>query len=107
MSKIPSIITFWGVLTEHDSAAAYSRFLAEFWALARSRQQIKAIREIDEMISAIARPRGIEGRSQMAEPFDILNVDCSGNVSTFSPELMDVKNETLGISFLETSTAIG
>jgi uncharacterized protein len=85
-----------GVLTEPDSAAAYYRFLTEFWALARSRQQIKAIREIDEMISAIARPRGIEGRSQMAEPFDILNVDCSGNVSTFSPELMDVKNETYG-----------
>jgi uncharacterized protein len=85
-----------GVLTERDSSGAYYRFLKEFWALARSRQQIKAIREIDQMVSAISRPLSIEGRSQMAEPFEILNIDCSGNISTFSPELMDIKNETYG-----------
>jgi uncharacterized protein len=84
------------VLTNLDSAAAYRRFLGEFWALARSRRQIESIREIDNMVEAISRPPSIEGCSQMAEPFQILNVDCSGNVSTFSPELMGVKSAAHG-----------
>lgn len=82
------------VLKDLDSAAAYYCFLVEFWRLSQSRQQIKSIREIDDMINAISRPPGIEGRSQMAEPFEILNMDCTGNISTFSPELVGVKNET-------------
>jgi uncharacterized protein len=84
------------VLTDPDSTAAYYRFLDEFWALARSRQQIKGIREIDDMINAISLPPRLGLKSQMAEPFAILNMDCNGNISTFSPELLGVKNAAYG-----------
>lgn len=85
-----------GVLKEPDSAAAYRRFLNEFWALARSRDLIKSIREIDDMIDAISLPPRIGLRSEMAEPFTILNMDSAGNISTFSPELVGVKSEDYG-----------
>ncbi len=83
-----------GVLKDPSSAAAYYSFLDEFWHLSQSRQEIISIREIDQMINAISRPPGIEGRSQSAHPFEILNMDCRGNISTFSPEFVGVKNET-------------
>jgi uncharacterized protein len=82
-----------GVLSDPDSAAAYRDFLDEFWALASARDRIKSIREIDDMLHAIASPPRTGVRSEMAEPFTILNIDCSGNVSTFSPELLGVKND--------------
>lgn len=84
------------VLNDADSATVYRRFLHEFWALARSREQIKAIREIDDMIDAVSLPSRTGLRSEMAEPFTILNVDCSGNISTFSPELLGVKHGEYG-----------
>lgn len=85
-----------GVLQTPDSATAYHRFLNEFWALSQSRQQIKSIREIDEMIDTMSRPPETQSESQMAEPFAILNMDCLGNISTFSPELLGVRDKVYG-----------
>ena len=85
-----------GTLTAADSAAAYRDFLDEFWALAGSREQIKAIREIDDMIDAVSLPPRAGLRSEMAEPFTILNMDCAGNITTFSPELLGVANHDYG-----------
>jgi uncharacterized protein len=81
-----------GVLTNPDSAAAYRKFLGEFWALAGTREQIRAIREIDDMIDAISLPPRTGLKSEMAEPFTIVNMDWAGNISTFSPELLGVRN---------------
>ncbi len=85
-----------GVLRDPDSALAYQEFLSEFWALAGSRKLIKSIREIDDMLDAVSLPPRAGLRSEMAEPFTILNMDCEGNVSTFSPELLGVKSEEHG-----------
>jgi uncharacterized protein len=82
-----------GVLTNPDSAAAYRKFLGEFWALAGTREQIRAIREIDDMIDAISLPPRTGLKSEMAE-HSPPNCSASGMSST-------------GIFFSGTSTATG
>jgi uncharacterized protein len=44
------------------------------------------------MITAIFRPNDAPFRNQQVEALAMLNVDCLGNVSTFSPELLGYKN---------------
>jgi uncharacterized protein len=67
-------------------------FLSTFWRLARQGDKIRFIREIDGMLPQVFRPQGEGVRNVQAEPFCMLNVDCNGNVSTFSPELLGLKN---------------
>jgi uncharacterized protein len=70
----------------------FRSFLNTFWQLARQGERIRFIREIDGMLPRVFRPQ--EGRigNVQVEPFGMLNVDCKGNVSTFSPELLGLKN---------------
>ena len=63
---------------------SYRRFLDRFWRRARSDGQIGYLREIDDMIRAVFRPREAAWRNPQVEPLAMLNVDCRGNVSTFS-----------------------
>lgn len=44
------------------------------------------------MISAVFRTNDAPFRNQQVEPLAMMNVDCLGNVSTFSPELLGYKN---------------
>jgi uncharacterized protein len=67
-------------------------FLSTFWQLARQGDKIRFIREIDGMLPRVFRPEGECVRNVQVEPFGMLNVDCNGNVSTFSPELLGLKN---------------
>jgi uncharacterized protein len=67
-------------------------FLSTFWQLARQGDKIRFIREIDGMLPRVFRPEGDCVRNVQVEPFCMLNVDCNGNVSTFSPELLGLKN---------------
>ncbi len=67
-------------------------FLSTFWRLARQGEKIRFIREIDGMLPRVFRPEGERVRNVQVEPFSMLNVDCNGNVSTFSPELLGLKN---------------
>jgi uncharacterized protein len=67
-------------------------FLSTFWQLARQGDKIRFIREIDGMLPRVFRPEGECVRNVQVEPFRMLNVDCNGNVSTFSPELLGLKN---------------
>jgi uncharacterized protein len=67
-------------------------FLSTFWRLARQGDKIRFIREIDGMLPRVFRPEGERVRNVQVEPFGMLNVDCNGNVSTFSPELLGLKN---------------
>lgn len=67
-------------------------FLSTFWRLARQGDKIRFIREIDGMLPRVFRPEGDRVRNVQVEPFCMLNVDCHGNVSTFSPELLGLKN---------------
>jgi uncharacterized protein len=69
----------------------FGQFLGDFWRLARQDAGIRFIREIDGMLPRVFRPAGTPCRNVQVEPFGMLNVDCRGNVSTFSPELLGLK----------------
>jgi len=79
-----------------DLRARFQGFLAEFWRLARASEKIHFLREIDTMIPRIFRPAQIDMRNPQVEPLAMLNVDCLGNVSSFSPELLGYKNQDYG-----------
>jgi uncharacterized protein len=70
----------------------FEHFLGEFWRAARRGNSIDFIREIDAIIPRVFRPGGEQLKNVQVEPFAMLNVDCHGNVSTFSPELLGLKN---------------
>lgn len=70
----------------------FTVFLSTFWRLARQGDKIRFIREIDGMLPRVFRPEGERVRNVQVEPFGMLNVDSNGNVSTFSPELLGLKN---------------
>jgi uncharacterized protein len=81
-----------GMLGNTDVRARFHAFLARFWQLARAEDHVQFVREVDSMISAIFRSNGAPFRNQQVEPLAMMNVDCLGNVSTFSPELLGYKN---------------
>jgi uncharacterized protein len=80
------------LLVGHDPQRRFRGFLNTFWRLARQGGKIRFIREIDGMLPRVFRPEGDRVRNVQVEPFCMLNVDCNGNVSTFSPELLGLKN---------------
>ena len=72
---------------------AYYDFLSEFWRLSAANPgKIAYIRELDEAQRNIFRPHEAGFFNQLATPFAITSVDWSGNVATFSPELLGLKN---------------
>ena len=73
--------------------AAYFRFLSEFWRLsAAAPGKITFIREIEHAIHQVIRPADAPFWNQLVEPFAIISMDWAGNISTFSPELLGLKN---------------
>jgi uncharacterized protein len=72
--------------------ARFGRFLGTFWRLAREGRRIRFIREIDGMLPRVFRPESESLRNVQVEPFGMVNIDCKGNVSTFSPELLGLRN---------------
>jgi uncharacterized protein len=80
-----------------DVEAAYYRFLSEFWRLsAASPGKLTFVREIDHAIQQVIRPQGVAFDNQLVEPFAITSMDWAGNISTFSPELLGLKNAEYG-----------
>ncbi|HEY0800036.1 MAG TPA: cyclophane-forming radical SAM/SPASM peptide maturase GrrM/OscB [Steroidobacteraceae bacterium] len=75
-----------------DPQGAFKSFLGEFWRLSRSSGKINFLREIDGMLPRVFRPDGASMLNSQIEPFGMMNVDCHGNVSSFSPELLGLKN---------------
>jgi uncharacterized protein len=80
------------LLVGDDPQRRFRDFLNTFWRLARQGGNIRFIREIDGMLPRVFRPEEDYVRNVQVEPFGMLNVDCNGNVSTFSPELLGLKN---------------
>jgi uncharacterized protein len=73
--------------------AAYYRFLSEFWRLSTAAPgKITFLREIEQALQQVIRPREAPFHNQLVEPFAITSMDCAGNISTFSPELLGLKN---------------
>jgi uncharacterized protein len=75
-----------------DVTNRFRRFLGEFWTLARQSERIRFVREIDGMLPRVFRPDDGPLVNAQVEPFGMLNVDCLGNVSSFSPELLGLRN---------------
>jgi uncharacterized protein len=78
---------------EAGAEEAYYRFLGEFWRLSsQAPGKIPFIREIEHALRQVIRPRDVPFRNQLVEPFAVTSMDWAGNVSTFSPELLGLKN---------------
>jgi uncharacterized protein len=75
-----------------DAQERFKQFLSTFWKLSRQSDRIRFIREVDGMLPRVFRPDGSILSNAQVEPFGMLNVDCLGNVSSFSPELLGLKN---------------
>jgi uncharacterized protein len=72
---------------------AYYDFLSEFWRLSAEQPgKIRFIREIDDAQRNVFRPRDTGIHNQLATPFAITSMDWTGNIATFSPELLGLKN---------------
>ena len=72
---------------------AYYRFLGEFWRIAAAAPgKITFLREIEQAVQQVIRPKEAPFRNQLVEGFAITSMDCAGNVSTFSPELLGLKS---------------
>jgi uncharacterized protein len=72
---------------------AYYRFLSEFWRLSAAHPgRLKFIREIDDAQRNIFRPHETGFFNQLATPFAITSMDWTGNIATFSPELLGLKS---------------
>ena len=81
-----------GLFAASDPQQLFRGFLERFWGLARQDGRVRFIREIDGMLPRVFRPGDEELKNIQVEPFGMLNVDCRGNVSSFSPELLGLKN---------------
>ena len=80
-------------LSRDSMGEKFLNFLHRFWTISRQRPGINFICEIDNLIPRIFRPEEAAVANDQVEPFSMLNVDCRGNVSSFSPELLGYKND--------------
>jgi uncharacterized protein len=81
-----------GLFASGDAQNRFRRFLEEFWRLSRQSGRIRFIREVDGMLPRVFRPDRSAMTNAQVEPFGMLNVDCRGNVSSFSPELLGLSH---------------
>jgi uncharacterized protein len=82
---------------DNGAEVAYYRFLSEFWRLsAGASGRITFIREIEHALQQVIRPKDVPFGNQLVEPFAITSMDWAGNIATFSPELLGLKNAEYG-----------
>jgi uncharacterized protein len=74
----------------------FRRFLKRFFALAAHARPPMRVRELDAALGLILRGgRPVERRQEVA-PLAIISIDCDGNFSTFSPELLGLPGARYG-----------
>jgi uncharacterized protein len=84
-------------LQTHDARAELTRFLGRFYDLASSGDWKLRVREFDGALAALALADGGElPAGHETTPLAILSVDCEGNFTTFSPELLGLKSDRFG-----------
>ena len=84
-----------GVVGMDGIEGVYRSFLERFLDLAIRRKQNISVREIENRLQVI-HAYGQDMENDQADPFRIISVDCEGNVSTFSPELLGLEHEAYG-----------
>jgi uncharacterized protein len=82
-------------LSRPNTEALYSQFLQRFWQLWQERPEDLRVREFEGLCYLAGSDSRIE-RTDMNNPFAIVNVDARGNFSTFDPELLSVHTEEYG-----------
>jgi uncharacterized protein len=82
-------------LTTSDTVTQYKRFFTRILELHDMYDNPPFVRELDTLINRI-KFANIPIRSQENIPMAILNFDCEGNVSTFSPELLTMTDPHYG-----------
>jgi uncharacterized protein len=85
-------------LQQEGTVPRFRRFLARFIELAHTADPPMEVREFVQSAAALlhARRAGPPHRTQENRPFGIVNVDCAGNFSTFSPELLGIISPQYG-----------
>jgi uncharacterized protein len=83
-------------LKDRKDDVAFENFLREFWNILIDRKTIQYVREFDSIIKNIVTPSNSPIENTLVEPFAMVNVDWRGNFSTFSPELLGMKNDAYG-----------
>jgi uncharacterized protein len=86
-------------LAAHDVDARYRAFMRRFqWLVKRRGRPGRPllVRELDGAFGAIAHHGRCETKNQQARPGSIVSVDCEGNFTTFSPELLGVRRKEGG-----------
>ena len=83
------------LVNSKSADALYRSFLQRFLELAVRRQRPILVREVDHSLGLI-QAHGAPIHNEQNEPFRIISVDCDGNVSTFSPELLGMEHERYG-----------
>jgi uncharacterized protein len=85
-------------LQGEDMPPRFRRFLARFFELALTADPPLEVREFETSAAALlhARRSGPSRRTQENRPFGILNVDCEGRFSTYSPELLGLDSLLYG-----------
>ena len=74
----------------------FRRFYSRFVDLALASNPPLRVREFEMSRNSIACREQMDRRTQECRPFGILNVDCAGNFSTYSPELLGLSSPRLG-----------
>jgi uncharacterized protein len=86
-----------GSFAEIGVEEAYYLFLSEFWRLSTAApRRLTFIREIEHALQQVIRPKDALFGNQLVEPFAVITMDWAGNISTFSPELLGLKNPDYG-----------
>lgn len=80
------------LFAQADLRRRFTTFLDRFWRAARGRGDFRFIREVDAMVPRIVRPNEATMWNEQVIPFAMVNVAVNGDVSSFSPELLGLKN---------------
>lgn len=85
-------------LQQEGTVSRFRRFLARFFELALRTDPPMRVREFEQSASALLHARRADPpqRTQENRPFGIVNVDCEGNFSTYSPELLGLESPRYG-----------
>ena len=81
------------LFTETGLRERFAGFLDRFWREAKTRGSVRFLREVDAMLPRIVRPAEVTMRNEQVVPFGMVNVAANGDVSSFSPELLGLKND--------------
>jgi len=85
-------------LQRAGTAERFRRFLERFLTLALTADPPMQVREFEQSAASLlgARRLGPGTRTQENKPWAIVNVDCAGNFSTYSPELLGMTSPRHG-----------